>query len=126
MNEEWTSIGRRYWERAGVADRIDLRIAPALETLDALPADRSWDLAFVDAHKPEYLDYLERLVGLIRPGGLILVDNVLWNGQVLDERDRSAETVAIRAFNEAVAKDDRFDRAMVSISDGLTLLRPIR
>ncbi|HPG25114.1 MAG: class I SAM-dependent methyltransferase [Spirochaetaceae bacterium] len=126
VNEEWTSIGRRYWERAGVADRIDLRIAPALETLDALPADRSWDLAFVDAHKPEYLDYLERLVGLIRPGGLILVDNVLWNGQVLDERDRSAETVAIRAFNEAVAKDDRFDRAMVSISDGLTLLRPIR
>ena len=123
INEEWTAIGRPYWERAGVAKRIDLRIAPALATLASLPADHSFDLAFVDAHKPEYRDYLELLVGLIRPGGLILIDNVLWNGSVIDDERQDENTVAIRAFNEAVARDDRFDRVMVAISDGITMLR---
>jgi len=122
-SREWTDIGRPYWERAGVADRIDLRIAPALETLSALPANHSFDLAFVDAHKPEYLDYLEQLTGLVRPGGLILIDNVLWSGSVIDETRQDDDTRAIRAFNQAVAKDARFDRVMVAISDGITMLR---
>lgn len=124
VSKEWTAMGLPYWERAGVAGRIDLRIAPALETLAALPADRSFDLAFVDAHKPEYGAYLELLVGLIRPGGLILVDNVLWNGAVIDDRRQDENAVAIRAFNEAVARDDRFERVMVAISDGITMLSP--
>lgn len=123
VSEEWTDIGRPYWERAGVAHKIDLRIAPALETLAALHSDRSFDLAFIDAKKSEYKDYLERLIGLIRPGGLILVDNVLWMGQVVDDDQRSDDTVAIRAFNDAVARDERFDRVMVAISDGITMLR---
>jgi len=122
-SREWTDVGRPYWERAGVAKRIDLRIAPALETLAALPADHSFDFAFVDAHKPEYPEYLEHLTGLVRPGGLILIDNVLWSGSVIDPERQDESTVAIRAFNEAVARDERFDRVMVAISDGITMLR---
>jgi len=123
VSREWTDIGRPYWERAGVADKIDLRIAPALETLAALPPDRSFDLAFIDAKKSEYKDYLERLTGLVRPGGLILVDNVLWMGQVVVVDQQSDDTVAIRDFNDSVARDERFDRVMVAISDGITMLR---
>jgi len=123
VSREWTDVGRPFWRRAGVEDRIDLRLAPALETLASLPADRSWDLAFIDAVKTEYGDYLEKLHGLLRPGGLVVVDNVLWGGSVIDEASQTAETRAIRAFNDRVAKDERFDRVMIGVGDGLTLLR---
>ncbi len=127
VSEEWTSIGRRHWEQAGVADRIDLRLAPALETLAELERDPrelgSYDLAFIDAVKTEYADYLEVLVRLVRKGGAILVDNVLWSGSVIDDSRQDESTEAIRAFNDRVTKDERFDRVMLPISDGLTLLR---
>lgn len=127
VSEEWTSIGRRHWEQAGVANRIDLRLAPALETLAELERDPqelgSYDLAFIDAVKTEYADYLEVLVRLVRKGGAILVDNVLWSGSVIDDSRQDESTEAIRAFNDRVTKDERFDRVMLPISDGLTLLR---
>jgi len=123
VSQEWTDIARRYWKRAGVDDRIELRLAPALETLASLPADRSFDLAFVDAVKTEYQDYLEQLHGLLRPGGLVVVDNVLWGGSVIDPANQAADTQAIRAFNDRAAKDPRFDCVMIGVGDGLTLLR---
>jgi caffeoyl-CoA O-methyltransferase len=124
-SEEWTGVGQPFWERAGVAGRIDLRIAPALETLAGLASQRAepFDLAFVDADKPNYRAYCEALLGLVRPGGLILVDNVLWSGAVLDPSDQSANTQAIRAFNDWAAEEKRVDTVMLPISDGLTLLR---
>ena len=123
VSEEWTAIGRRAWERAGVAHRIDLRIAPALETLRALPADTEIDLAFIDADKPSYAAYYEELLTRLRPGGLIVVDNVLWDGNVVNPDAQDENTVAIRAFNDLVAADERVDRVMLAVSDGLTLLR---
>jgi caffeoyl-CoA O-methyltransferase len=123
VSEEWTAVGRPFWERAGVADRIDLRIAPAIETLRALPADASWDMAFIDADKPSYLDYYEELLARLRPNGLILVDNVLWMGSVVDPEKNDEQTQAIRKFNDHVAADPRVDRVMLSISDGLTIAR---
>ncbi len=126
VSEEWTAVGRRYWREAGVADKIELRLAPALETLDALLAAGEagrFDFAFVDAEKTEYADYYERVIELMRPGGLIAVDNVLWNGAVADPARDDADTVAIRAFNEMLGGDDRVSLAMVPIGDGLTLAR---
>jgi caffeoyl-CoA O-methyltransferase len=123
VSEEWTSIGRAHWERAGVADRIELVIAPAVETLSALPADETIDLAFIDADKPNYPAYFEQLVRRLRPNGLLLVDNVLWGGRVVDESADDDNTVAIRAFNDLVAADPRVDAVMLPVSDGLTLLR---
>ncbi len=123
VNQEFTDVGRPFWERAGVAEKIDLRLAPALETLAGLDQDGSFDFAFVDAVKSEYQDYLERLHGLVRPGGLILVDNVLWSGNVINDGADDENTLAIRAFNDRLAKDERFDRVMLAVSDGLTLLR---
>jgi predicted O-methyltransferase YrrM len=123
VSEEWTAIGREHWEKAGVADRIELRIAPAIETLSALPRAESVDLAFIDADKTNYANYYEELLVRLRPNGLIMVDNTLWGGRVLDESDRSDDTVAIRAFNDSVAADDRVDCVQLPISDGLTLLR---
>jgi caffeoyl-CoA O-methyltransferase len=123
VSEEWTSIGRAHWERAGVADRIELRIGPAVDTLSALPDDETIDLAFIDADKPNYAAYFEQLVRRLRPNGLILVDNVLWSGNVVDESDQGDNTVAIRAFNDLVASDPRVDAVMLPVSDGLTLLR---
>jgi caffeoyl-CoA O-methyltransferase len=127
VSEEWTSIGRPYWEKSGVANKIDLRLAPGIETLTTLardPAEKSaFDLAFIDAVKTEYQEYLELLHELIRPGGAILVDNVLWGGSVIDETKQDESTRAIRAFNDRLETDDRFDRVMLPISDGLTLLR---
>ncbi len=123
VSEEWTAIGRPYWEKAGVSQRIDLRIGPAAETLRALPEERVFDLAFVDADKPSYALYYEELLRRVRPGGLILVDNVLWGGAVLDPERDDANTLAIRAFNEQVASDERVDALMLPISDGLSLLR---
>ena len=123
VSDEWTSIGRPYWEKAGVADRIDLRIAPAIETLRALPEERSFDLAFIDADKTSYAAYYEELLKRIRPGGLILVDNVLWSGSVVDASNDQESTVAIRSFNDLVAKDARVEAVMIPLSDGLTLIR---
>lgn len=123
VSREWTDIGRPFWKRAGVESRIELRLAPALETLASLPADRSFDMAFIDAVKTEYWSYLERLHGLLRPGGLVVVDNVLWSGSVIDEAEQGPDTRAIREFNDRVARDERFDRVMLGVGDGLTLLR---
>jgi len=116
-SEEWTSIGRRYWERAGVASRIELRIGDGHELAAAL--DGEFDLAFVDADKPGYIDYFERLVPLIRPNGLLLFDNTLAGGRVVD----SDGPVDRKEFNEHIAKDDRVDVVMLGIGDGLTLVR---
>ena len=123
VSEEWTAIGRRHWEKAGVADKIDLRIAPALDTLRALPRDEVYDLAFIDADKPNYPNYYEEIVSRLRPNGAILVDNVLWMGAVVNPEAKDEGTLAIRAFNDMVTADERVDAAMLAISDGLTLIR---
>ena len=123
VSEEWTTLAREAWDRAGVADRIDLRIAPAIETLRALPRDEPIDLAFIDADKGGYAAYFEELVTRLRPDGVILVDNTLWHGAVVDESATDDNTKAIRAFNDLVAADDRVDTVLLPISDGLTLLR---
>jgi caffeoyl-CoA O-methyltransferase len=123
VSDEWTSIGRRHWEAAGVADRIDLRIAPAIETLRALPTDPVVDLAFVDADKTGYAAYADELIPRLRPGGVLLVDNVLWGGGVIDAARDDADTVAIRAFNDSLAADPRVDVVLLPIADGLTLAR---
>jgi caffeoyl-CoA O-methyltransferase len=123
VSDEWTSIAKPYWEEAGVADRIDLRIAPAIETLRALPEDESWDLAFIDADKPSYPAYFEALLPRLRRNGVILVDNVLWMGTVANPEVQDEQTSAIRAFNDQVVDDPRVETAMVPIGDGLTFLR---
>ena len=123
VSEEWTAIAREAWKRAGVDDRIELVIAPAIETLRALPADEPIDLAFIDADKEGYAGYYEELVTRLRPNGVILVDNVLWGGSIVDPNLTDSSTTAIRAFNDMVAADDRVDTAMIPLGDGLTLLR---
>jgi caffeoyl-CoA O-methyltransferase len=123
VSQEWTAIARRYWEKAGVAEKIELRIGPAAQTLRALPEDPVFDLAFIDADKPSYPVYYELILARLRSGGLILVDNVLWMGQVVNPAATDPQTSAIRAFNDAVARDPRVDCAMLAVSDGLTLLR---
>ncbi len=124
VSEEYTAIARRYWEKAGVANKIDLHIAPALETLDRLLAEgeaNSFDFAFIDADKENYWRYYERSLQLVRPGGLIAVDNVLWSGSVIDTAVRDASTEAIRAFNQKIHHDERVTLSMLPLSDGLTL-----
>lgn len=126
VSEEWTAIARRYWARAGVADRIRLELAPALQTLDGLIAGGeagTYDLAFIDADKTNYLEYYERVLRLLHPGGLIVVDNTLWSGRVADPAVVDADTVALRRFNEALHRDERVDLSLVPIGDGLTLAR---
>jgi caffeoyl-CoA O-methyltransferase len=126
VSEEWTAVARRYWERAGVADRIDLRLAPALQTLDSLLAAGEagrYDLAFIDADKTRYGDYYERVLELLRPGGLVVIDNTLWSGRVADPADTDADTVALRELNERLLGDERVDLSLVPIGDGLTLAR---
>jgi caffeoyl-CoA O-methyltransferase len=125
VSEEWTAIARRYWEKAGVAGRITLKIAPALDTLRALPAGEAYDFAFIDADKTNYRHYYEEVLRRTRAGGLILVDNVLWSGAVLDEKDQSEDTRAIRAFNDFAVTDKRVDLVMLAISDGLTIARKL-
>lgn len=122
VSEEWTSIGRRYWTEAGVADRIDLRIGPAAETLATLDAGSEVDLAFIDADKSGYVGYYEQLMGLLSDRGAILVDNVLWNGRVVDDRDDSPDTVALRAFNDHVLADSRVEVSLLPIGDGLSMI----
>ncbi|HYH52479.1 MAG TPA: class I SAM-dependent methyltransferase [Acidimicrobiia bacterium] len=124
VSEEWTSIAREAWEKAGVADRIDLKIGPALDTLGDLPPVL-FDLAFVDADKSNYGAYYDELVPRIRPGGLLLVDNTLWNGAVLDEKDDSADAVAIRALNERITADSRVRVVLLPIGDGLTIVQRV-
>ncbi|QDG50395.1 SAM-dependent methyltransferase [Persicimonas caeni] len=126
ISEEWVDIGRKYWEQAGVADKIDVRIAPALETLDGLIEDGqggSFDFAYIDADKENYIAYYERCLELVRVGGLIGVDNTLWGGSVIDASDQEESTVAIREFNAHVADDERVTVSLVPIGDGLTLAR---
>ena len=122
VSEEWTAIAREAWERAGVDDRVELRLAPATETLGALPADTVIDLAFIDADKPNYAAYYEAVLARLAPDGIIAVDNVLWSGAVLNKDANDENTQAIRAFNDMVAADDRVDKVMLPIADGLTLI----
>lgn len=122
VSEEWTSIGRRYWAEAGVDDRIDLRIGPASETLADLPAGTSVDLAFIDADKSGYLGYFEQLVPLLSERGVILVDNVLWGGKIVDDADQRRDTLALREFNDHVLADPRVEVALLPIGDGLSMI----
>jgi caffeoyl-CoA O-methyltransferase len=123
ISEEWTSIARTHWEAAGLADRIDLRLAPALETLSALPADPPVDFAFVDADKGGYVDYYEALVPRLRTGGVLVADNVLWSGRVVDPEATDDDPEAIRRFNDHVAADDRVTQVMLAVGDGITICR---
>ncbi len=123
VNEEWTSVGRRYWERAGVANKITLNLAPAAETLKALPASHAFDFAFIDADKSSYAIYYEEILKRMRPSGLILIDNVLWSGAVAEETKQDADTVALRKLNDFIAKDTRVEAVMLGIADGLTIVR---
>lgn len=124
INHEWAAIAQTYWERAGMAHKIDLRLAPAIDTLDALlevgEAD-AFDFAFIDADKENYLAYYERCLKLLRRGGIIAVDNTLWSGRVADDTDQESSTVALRAFNAAIHVDQRVTLSMLPLGDGLTL-----
>ena len=124
VSEEYTAIARRYWQAAGVTDKIDLKLAPALETLDRLLAEGqagSFDFAFIDADKENYWNYYERCLELLRPGGLITVDNVLWSGRVAEATTYETSTKAIQAFNAKLHNDERVSLSLVPIADGLTL-----
>ncbi len=124
VSDEWTSIARRYWAEAGVAHKIDLRLAPAVETLNALLADGhagSFDFAFIDADKENYDAYYERALQLVRSGGLIAIDNTLWYGKVADETVQDVDTVAIRALNQKLQQDARVMMSQLTVGDGLTL-----
>ena len=123
LNEEWTAIGRRYWEEAGVASRIELELGPALDTLRALPRSTTIDLAVIDADKTGYRDYYEEILARMRPSGLILFDNVLWMGQVLDASSGDADTRALRELNDFLVTDARVESVMLPISDGVTIVR---
>jgi caffeoyl-CoA O-methyltransferase len=123
VSTEWTDIAREHWALAGVDDRIDLRVAPAIETLRTLPADTVVDFAFIDADKGGYVDYYEDLLDRLAPRGLICVDNTLWGGAVIDPDVHDENTEAIRRFNDHVAADPRTRQVVVPIGDGLTLIR---
>ena len=124
ISEEYTAIAKDFWSRAGVSEKIDLRIAPALETLEKLITEGetgSFDLAFIDADKRNYENYYERALTLLRPGGLILIDNVLWSGKVIDPTITDKQTQAIREFNQKLHQDSRISLSLIAIADGLTL-----
>jgi caffeoyl-CoA O-methyltransferase len=123
VSEEWTSIARRYWQKAGVADRIELRLSPAADTLRSLPVEPTFDFAFIDADKASYPIYYEEILKRLRPGGLVTVDNVLWSGDVVRPEKKDEDVVAIRRFNELVAADERVEAVIVPIADGLTVAR---
>lgn len=126
VSEEFTSIARRHWAKAGIVDRIDLRLAPAADSMKAMiDAGESgqYDFVFIDADKTGYDSYYESALALLRPGGLIAIDNVLWSGAVADAADQSADTKALRALNEKISKDARVTVSLVPIGDGLTLAR---
>jgi caffeoyl-CoA O-methyltransferase len=123
ISDEYVSVGRPYWERAGLADRIEVHIGAAADTLGAFHPDGPVDFAFIDADKPGYATYYERILELLRPGGMIVVDNTLWSGAVVDPTVDDGNTRAIRALNDLVAADDRVDATLVNIGDGLMLAR---
>ena len=123
ISEEWTDIARRYWREAGVEDKIDLVLAPALETLDKLPESQSIDFAFIDADKKNYIKYYEAILSRLSENGLIVVDNVLWSGRVVDAGATDHDTIAIREFNTHVSNDDRVSCTMLSIGDGVTIIQ---
>lgn len=128
LNAEFPAIGERYWVEAGVREKIDLRLRPALASLDGLLAEVGeghFDMAFIDADKPAYPDYYERCLKLVRTGGLVLVDNVLWDGRVIDHADNKDTTEGIRALNARIRDDTRIDPAMLTIADGLTIARKL-
>ena len=126
VSDEWTSIARRFWAEAGVDDRIELRIGPALETLRSLPAEPVYDFAFIDADKVGYLGYLTELVPRMRLGGVVLADNTLQNGRVVDGGDDDPSVVAIRAFNDAVLSDERLLSVLLPIGDGVSAIQKVR
>ena len=124
VSEEWTNIGREHWQMAGVTDRIDLRIAPAIETLRSLRPEPTIDLAFIDADKTGYLSYYEEILPRLSPQGVILVDNTIWHGMILEDSGaEDPDTVALRAFNDHVAADERVEAVLLTIGDGVTLIR---
>jgi caffeoyl-CoA O-methyltransferase len=123
VSEEWTSVARRYWGMAGLSDRIDLQLRPAAETLGALPDGQEFDLAFIDADKGGYIGYWDDVVPRMRSGGLILVDNTLYSGQVADPANSRDVVTAIRAFNDHAAADDRVELVLLPVGDGLTMAR---
>ena len=123
ISEEWTSVARKYWEKAGLADRIELRLGPALQTLRSLPDEELFDLAFIDADKEGYLGYWREVVPRVRSGGLIMVDNTFSHGRVIDAGNDSPLVIAVRDLNDHAAADDRVEVAMVPLGDGLTLAR---
>ena len=125
VSEEWTAIAARAWERAGLTGRISLRLAPALETLRTLPPEPDIDLVFIDADKPGYLAYWNELVPRVRPGGVLLADNVLWSGKIVDASLTDENTAALRAFNDAVASDARVEAVVLPAFDGLTIARKL-
>ena len=123
VSGEWTAIARRYWERAGLTSKITLKLAPAIETLAALPSDTVLDFTFIDADKVNYRNYYEECLKRTRPNGLLAIDNVLWGGSVIDSRDQSEDTKAIRGLNDLIAHDQRVEAVMIPVSDGLTIVR---
>ena len=126
VSEAWTAVARRYWNRAGIADRIDLRLAPALETIDELLSVNQanhFDFAFIDADKTNYAAYFEGCLKLLRPGGLIVFDNTLWSGRVADPAADDPDTVALRELNKQLLGDDRIDLSLIPLADGVTLAR---
>lgn len=125
VSEEWTAIAREYWKKAGVDDRIELRIGPAIETLRSLPSTEQFDLAFVDADKTGYQAYYEEIVPRLRAGGLLLADNTLQDGRVLDPRINDASVAAIRSFNDHAVRDERVRVVMIPIGDGVTFIQKL-
>lgn len=127
INREWTNVGKRYWEKAGVAHKIDLHLAPALDTLTKLKSieQGTFDFAFIDADKTNYDQYFELCLDLVRPGAIIAIDNVFWGGWVADDSQQDDDTNAIRALNKKLKTDTRIDLSIVAIGDGLTLVRKL-
>jgi caffeoyl-CoA O-methyltransferase len=123
VSAEWTSVARQYWQQAGLADRIELRLGPAIETLRGLPAGPALDLSFIDADKPGYVGYWEEIVPRTRPGGIILADNTFFGGRVIDQADQDVTVRGIRDFNDHVAADNRVELVLLPVGDGLTLAR---
>lgn len=123
ISDEWTSVARRYWEKAGLSRKITLKLSPAVETLRALPAKEMFDFGFIDADKANQLTYYEEILKRLRSNGLILIDNVLWNGEVLNQHAQTADTRSIRELNDFLPKDHRVDTVMLPIADGITICR---
>ena len=125
VSEEWTSIGVPYWKRSGLSDLIDLRIGPALDTLEALPSEPIIDFAFVDADKDNYVAYFEALLPRVRTNGLLAFDNVMWHNWMMDAANQDAETIGIREFNDHILGDPRIESVMLHVGDGVTLIRKL-